>query len=116
MYTVDTARPMLRGACLLLPALLLAACGGHKQAAKAAPPVTDKVVEIKLPELDGRGSYRFHMSDGEKRMTADEFDAWMKANGLSVAKGKPGAKQTAVPAAKPKAKAKVVATKDRTKR
>jgi hypothetical protein len=95
MYTVEIARPLLRGACLLLPTLLLAACGGHKQVAKAPPPpATDEVVEVKLPDLDGRGSYRFHMSDGEKRMTADEFDAWMKANGLNVAKGKPGAKQT----------------------
>ncbi|HBS63300.1 MAG TPA: hypothetical protein DEB32_11410, partial [Stenotrophomonas sp.] len=39
------------------------------------------------PELDGRGSYRFLMSNGDKKMTADEFDAWMKANGIRVAKG-----------------------------
>ena len=98
MYTVETFRPLLRGACLLLPALVLTACGGHKQAAKTPPPVTDKVVELTLPDQrDARGSYRFHMSDGEKRMSADEFDAWMKANGIRVAKGNPQAK----PAAKP---------------
>jgi hypothetical protein len=27
------------------------------------------------------------MSNGDKKMTADEFDAWMKANGIRVAKG-----------------------------
>lgn len=89
MQTLIHRRPLLGGACLLLPALLLSACGGHKQAAKAPPPVTDKIVEVQLPaaERDGRGAYRFHMSNGEKRMSADEFDAWMKANGIRVAKG-----------------------------
>ncbi len=101
MLFVESIRPLLRGACVLLPALALAACGGHKQAAKATPPVTDKVVELKTPELDGRGSYRFHMSNGEKRMTADEFDAWMKANGIRVAKGNPQARPTPKPATKP---------------
>lgn len=112
MFYVDSVRPLLRGVCLLLPAVLLSACGGHKQAAKAPPPVTDKVVELKLPELDGRGSYRFHMSDGEKRMSADEFDAWMKANGIRVAKGNPQARPTPKPASKPV----VVASKDKKKR
>lgn len=93
MHTFVNLRPVLGGACLLLPALLLTACGVHKQAAKAAPPVTDKVVEIQLPasERDGLGAYRFHMSNGGKRMSADEFDAWMKANGIRVAKGNPSA-------------------------
>lgn len=87
MHIRSLTRSLFRGACLLLPAALLTACGGHKQIAKQDPPVTDKVVEIKIPELDGRGSYRFLMSDGDKRMSADEFDAWMKANGIRVAKG-----------------------------
>jgi len=87
MHVSTLNRTLFRGACLLLPAALLTACGGHKQIAKQDPPVTDKVVEVKVPELDGRGSYRFLMSDGDKRMSADEFDAWMKANGIRVAKG-----------------------------
>jgi len=99
MQTLIHRRPLLGGACLLLPALLLSACGGHKQAAKTPPPVTDKVVEVQLPasERDGRGAYRFHMSDGDKRMSADEFDAWMKANGIRVAKGNPNAAAAAKP-------------------
>lgn len=76
---------------LLFPALalvLMAGCSHRKDVAKAPPPPLDDVVEIKVPELDGRGSYRFMMSDGERRMSADEFDAWMKANGIRVATGK----------------------------
>ncbi|MGH8038414.1 MAG: hypothetical protein ACREPD_11775 [Stenotrophomonas sp.] len=96
-------RSLLRGACLLLPAALLSACGGHKEVAKAAPPVTDKIVEIHASERDALGAYRFNMSEGDKRMSADEFEAWMKSNGIRVAKGNPNA----TPAAKPV----VVATK-----
>jgi len=33
--------------------------------------------------------WRFDMTQGGKRMTADEFDAWMKARGARVATGKP---------------------------
>lgn len=77
----------LRLAGSVLPLVLLAACSSKKEMAKAPPPPIVDVVEIKVPELDGRGSYRFMMSDGDKKMSADEFDAWMKANGIRVAKG-----------------------------
>ena len=33
--------------------------------------------------------WRFDMNQNGKRMTADEFDAWMKARGVRVAKGAP---------------------------
>lgn len=33
--------------------------------------------------------WRFDMNQNGKRMTAEEFDAWMKAKGIRVAKGKP---------------------------
>ena len=33
--------------------------------------------------------YRFDMSQNGRRMTAEEFDAWMKARGIRVATGKP---------------------------
>lgn len=82
-----TLNQTLRCAGLLLPMVLLTACGGHKKVAKAEMPAETPVVEVKTPELDGRGSYRFLMSNGDKKMTADEFDAWMKANGIRVAKG-----------------------------
>ena len=44
--------------------------------------------------------WRFDMSQNGRRMTADEFSAWMKAKGIRVATGKPGA-QAAAPAAEP---------------
>jgi len=34
--------------------------------------------------------YRFNMHQDGKKMTADEFDAWMKSRGLHVAKGASG--------------------------
>ena len=43
--------------------------------------------------------WRFDMSQNGKRMTAEEFDAWMKARGVRVAKG---AGTTATPAEPPK--------------
>jgi hypothetical protein len=42
--------------------------------------------------------WRFDMNQNGKRMTAEEFDAWMKSRGVRVAKG---AAPAAVPAAAP---------------
>jgi hypothetical protein len=39
---------------------------------------------------DDNTPYRFDMNQNGKRMTAEEFAAWMKAKGISVATGKPG--------------------------
>lgn len=78
---------------LMLPALVaLAACSGNKVASKAAQaPEEVLIVSLKAPDArDSRGSYRFLMSEGDRRMSVDEFDAWMKANGIRVAKGKGG--------------------------
>ena len=41
--------------------------------------------------------WRFNMHQNGRRMTAEEFDAWMKAKGIHVASGKPTA--TPAPAA-----------------
>lgn len=46
--------------------------------------------------------WRFDMSQNGKRMTAEEFDAWMKARGVRVAKGAPAAATVPVPAEPPK--------------
>lgn len=43
--------------------------------------------------------WRFNMSQGGRRMTADEFDAWMKARGVRIATGKPA--QAAQPGEQP---------------
>lgn len=42
--------------------------------------------------------WRFDMNQNGRRMTAEEFDAWMKAKGIRVATGKPGAAPPAAPA------------------
>ncbi|GAB3360445.1 hypothetical protein [Lysobacter tyrosinilyticus] len=46
--------------------------------------------------------WRFDMSQNGKRMTAEEFDAWMKARGVRVAKGAPGTAATPAPVEPPK--------------
>ena len=43
--------------------------------------------------------WRFNMTQNGKRMTADEFDAWMKAKGVRVVPKKPEPAATAVPPA-----------------
>ncbi|MBD9369277.1 hypothetical protein [Xanthomonas sp. XNM01] len=45
--------------------------------------------------------WRFDMSQGGKRMTADEFDAWMKSRGVRVARGAAAPAAAAQPAAAP---------------
>ena len=42
--------------------------------------------------------WRFNMTQNGKRMTADEFDAWMKAKGVRVVPRKPAATEAAAPA------------------
>lgn len=49
-------------------------------------------------------SKRFHMTQDGKRMTAEDFDAWMKKNGYRVATGAP-AKLKDDASAKPNAEA-----------
>ena len=43
--------------------------------------------------------WRFDMNQNGRRMTSSEFDAWMKAKGIRVATGKPGAQAATPPAA-----------------
>lgn len=54
-----------------------------KTAAKAAPVPAAQPTDT---------SKRFNMTQNGKRMTADDFDAWMKKNGYRVATGAPAAK------------------------
>ncbi|GAB3514599.1 hypothetical protein GCM10027400_25180 [Pseudoxanthomonas daejeonensis] len=93
---------------LLAGVALLTACAGKKprSAAKAAAKEDVVAVHGKDPY-----PYRFDMTQKGKRMSADDFDAWMKARGLRVAKGgstpKPAkGKGKAIAAAKAKTKPK----------
>ena len=82
------------GMSLLLAAVVaLAACSSTgKTAATTDRPIT--VSATPSAQKDARGSYRFLMQQDGATMSVDQFDAWMKANGLRVVQGKP-----AVPAA-----------------
>lgn len=51
------------------------------------PKAVEVAAQQPTAERDVHGAYRFNMSEGGKKMSADEFDAWMKANGIRVARG-----------------------------
>lgn len=85
--------------------LTLAACATHHP--DAPPPAA--AARPATGERDATGAYRFNMTQNGRRMSADEFDAWMKARGIRVAKGAPAAAKpgnTAALAAHAKAKTK----------
>lgn len=44
---------------------------------------------------DDNTPWRFDMNQNGRRMTAEEFDAWMKAKGIRVATGKPASETAA---------------------
>jgi len=75
-------------------AVLLSGCAGHATpaAVKAAP-----------PPVSTKGGNRFEMTQHGRQMTADDFDAWMKARGIRIAKGPQAAPagRGPKPAAKP---------------
>lgn len=80
------------GSAIALATLaLLAGCASSgKPVAKAEEKPITVTVQAPVVEKDALGNYRFLMQQGEARMSADQFDAWMKANGIRVAKGAPG--------------------------
>lgn len=55
-----------------------------------AAPVTSNGAYVPKTK-DDNTPWRFDMNQNGKRMTSEEFDAWMKAKGIRVATGKPGA-------------------------
>lgn len=80
----------LTGLAFAALALGLTACATKAPVAQApapAPAVVEVAVVQPTAERDVHGALRFNMSEGDKKMTADQFDAWMKANGIRVARG-----------------------------
>lgn len=65
--------------CLLFSGLVLA-----KDAPKTAP--KPAAAPVSQPTDTSK---RFNMTQNGKKMTADDFDAWMKKNGYRVATGAP---------------------------
>ncbi len=79
---------------------------GCRELAMATPAVKANDPAAYKPKTQFDNSpWRFDMNQGGKRMTADEFDAWMKSRGVRVVKSKQAAavpgEATAAPAATP---------------
>lgn len=64
------------------------AVAGDKPAAPSDAPAADAAAYTPRTKHDNT-PWRFNMEQDGKRMTADQFDAWMKSKGVRVAKGKP---------------------------
>ncbi|WP_313173772.1 hypothetical protein [Stenotrophomonas sp.] len=80
-----------RVSSIVLVAASVAVLAGCASSGKKTAKHDDKPIEVRVEtpvaEKDALGNYRFMMQQGEQKMSADQFDAWMKANGIRVAKG-----------------------------
>jgi hypothetical protein len=88
-----TARPKAK-----TPAGSVASSSGSSKPVTTAKPDGGAYVP---KTKDDNTPYRFDMNQNGKRMTADEFAAWMKAKGIHVATGKPGGPAVAQPTPTP---------------
>jgi len=92
-----------RVAALVLVTFVAGCASSGKPVAAAAEeqPIT---VTVQAPEAekDALGNYRFLMQQEGENMSADQFDAWLKANGIRVARGNaaPVVDQEPAPAAR----------------
>lgn len=66
-------------------------CATKSSSAAAKQAAPQEIVTVKV----GPHGHRFDMQQNGRSMTAEEFDAWMKARGIRVAKGAPVAPKTA---------------------
>lgn len=83
----------------LVAAAVLGGCAssGKPMAAVEEKPIIVTVDAAPIADKDALGNYRFLMQQDGVNMSADQFDAWMKANGIRVSRGSPA------PAVKPEA-------------
>ena len=70
--------------------VVLSGCAAQAPRQALAPPV-----HAAAPSAKAGGSNRFDMIQNGRRMTADDFDAWMKARGIRIAQGAPAKKRPA---------------------
>jgi hypothetical protein len=63
---------------------ILAVVAANAQAAQPTPST-----QYKPRTQQPADANRFYMEQNGKRMSAEEFDAWMKSRGIRVATGKP---------------------------
>ena len=84
----------------VLQRLRIDGCQNIAKAIPSAPVINPNDPAAYKPQTEFDNTpWRFDMSQGGKRMTAEEFDAWMKARGVRVVKARPAAAE--VPAAAP---------------
>jgi hypothetical protein len=78
--------------------LRLASCGNIANAMRPPGMVNPDDPAAYKPQTQWDNTpWRFNMTQNGKRMTADEFDAWMKARGVRVVGRKPDTPSTAAP-------------------
>lgn len=78
--------------CTVLLVLgLQAGCASTSPPAETKKAAPERIVAVRA----GPHGHRFDMQQGGRSMTAGEFDAWMKARGIRVAKGVPATPKTA---------------------
>jgi len=70
---------------VLLTFGLSTGCASKSPTATTKQAAPDEIVTVKV----GPHGHRFDMQQNGRSMTAEEFDSWMKARGIRVAKGAP---------------------------
>ena len=91
----------------VLMRLRVESCNNVASAMPARPAINANDPAAYKPQTEFDNTpWRFDMSQNGKRMTAEEFDAWMKARGVRVVKARPAPAEAAAPAAQPAAEVK----------
>lgn len=80
---------------MFLPAALFAVVALSGCASRQ--PLTGGIAPPKSAPVALGKSNRFQMTQNGRQMSADDFDAWMKARGIRVAKGPQAAKRSVKP-------------------
>jgi hypothetical protein len=80
----DTRAPACVATAIAL--LALAGCASTPKRTAAASQAREEAVVVRSADPQ---DYRFHMEQDGRKMSADEFDAWMKARGIRIATGAP---------------------------
>lgn len=89
MYRLIPRLPLCCAVLLVLG--LSTGCASKSSSAAMKKDAPEEVVTVKV----GPHGHRFDMQQNGRSMTAEEFDAWMKARGIRVAKGAPAKPKTA---------------------
>lgn len=89
---------------MFLPAALFAVVALSGCASRQ--PLTGGIAPPKSAPVAVGKSNRFQMIQNGRQMSADDFDVWMKARGIRVAKGPQAAKRSVKPQSRLQAQAK----------